>query len=143
MKTKAIKPEKTDVLTKRGTVKQKQDEHSSSSYFKKHTDFVCRFCNPKTKKAARSKLLQSAKPSQVYAICECIRNVVNCQCPVDDATIKKLTKFEKPLTELSKPKRALSVEKRKRVLSQRGAGIFLPLILSSVASYLIDRARKA
>lgn len=124
----------TTEITKRGTTK--------SSYLKRHTEFVCRFCSSFTKSSSRKRQLDLAKKSQVYAICECIKNVVTLKCPVDESTRTKLQKFKKPLLRLSQPKRSLTIDQRKQLLNQKGSGIFLPLILSSVASYLIDRVSK-
>jgi len=132
--TKRTKKEASSV-TKRGTIKP--------PYLKRHTDFVCRFCSSSSKPSSRRNQLEKAKKSQVYAVCECIRNVITCKCPVDDSTRAKLQRFKKPLLKLSLPKRSLTIEQRKQLLNQKGSGIFLPLILSSVASYLIDRVRKS
>lgn len=115
---------------------------SRTSYFSRHVDFVCRFCSPTLKPKARKKLLASAKKSEIYAICECIDNVVSQTCPVPEHTVSQLGKYQLPLLKLVQPKRKVTIDERKKILSQRGSGIFLPLILSTVASYLIDKIRK-
>ena len=109
------------------------------SYLKRHIDFVCRVCDPIIKRSVRHKLVDSASRSQVYAICECIKNVVTCVCPISPQVKQSLQKFRRPLTALSKPKKDLSVEERKKVLNQRGSGFFLPAILSAIASHFLTK----
>lgn len=127
---------------KRKSNKETSNLPANKSYFNQHTEFVCRYCSPKTKPQARRKLLANAKRGEIYALCECIQNVVDLKCPISKATVEKLQKYKQPLLKLSQPKRSLPVEERRKLLNQRGSGVFLPLILSSVASYLIDRATK-
>lgn len=115
---------------------------SKRPYLYKHAEFVCKACSPKLKARLRRNLVNNAKPSQIYAICECVKNVVTRECPVSPRIIEKLYRFSRPLMKLSLPKRNVTIDERRKILNQKGAGIFLPLILSSVASYLVDRMNR-
>lgn len=123
---------------------QGQHHHSPSSlrslrepYLAKHHKFVCRVCLPSLKPSARKHLISKASNHEIYALCECIRNVVCRSCPISKETLRQLARFQRPLTSLSQDKRKLKVAQRKKILVQRGSGIFLPLIASAVMSYLL------
>lgn len=119
------------------THRHHQSSHHREPYLRKHHNFVCRVCSPHVKASVRKTLIGNATNREIYAICECIKNVVNRCCPITDDVRAKLSRFRKPLSALSLQKRKLGVSVRKKILIQRGSGIFLPLIASAVISYLL------
>ena len=109
-------------------------------YLSKHAGFCCRVFDKKllsTRK--RNQLIGGATDKQIFALCECIRNVVNCRCPLSNKHKHSLQKYKKTLLKLSSRRAALPVGERRKLLQQKGSGIFLPLIGSAVASYLINK----
>ena len=110
------------------------------SYLSKHAGFCCRVFDKKqlsTRK--RNQLIAKASDKQIFAICECIRNVVTCKCPLPSKHKQTLQKYKSTLLKLSGRKASLPVDQRRTLLQQKGSGIFLPLIGSAVASYLINK----
>ena len=103
-------------------------KRTKDPYLKKHSKFVCLACSPTLKSSSRRQLIQSAKESQLLAVCECIKNVVCMTCPVD-------AKVKKTLLRLSQPK--VPSDERRKLLTQKGAGVFLPLVASAVLTYLL------
>lgn len=82
----------------------------------------------------RTALLKVCNDDEINCICECIYNVLNGKIILKEREKSKLQKYRKQLRLLvSKGKNKL----RKRIIIQKG-GAFLPIILSSVLSGLLN-----
>lgn len=115
------------------------DTQKSKPFFKKHYRFVCKVCSPELKNNQRKQLIEKASDSEIFSLCECISNIVSKNCPITKEAKKKILKFKRPLLNLCKPKSKLEVGKRKKILSQSGSGVFLPIVASAVLSYLLNK----
>lgn len=113
---------------------------NKSNYLSKHHRFICKVCSPHLSSKSRKLLLSKASDEEIFAVCECICNVVEKHCPIQKSTLKKLVPFKNQLLKLGSGKSFASLTERRKILSQKGSGTFLPLIASSVISYLMQKA---
>lgn len=137
----AVRGEPEQVATAEGVARLKRNK--PGPYFHKHHRFVCRICSPVLSRRARINLIDSASNQQIYAISECIRNTVNRVLPISPKVKAKLIPHKRPLLKLASSKKQLDVASRKKILTQLGSGIFLPLIASAVVSYLLDKVKSS
>lgn len=99
---------------------------------KTHEEFLRAFnvLKPKFRKV----LLKACDKEEINFICECIYNVLKGKVPLEKENRNKLHKYKNILRKLvSKGKNKL----RKNIIVQKG-GAFLPIILSSVLSALVN-----
>ena len=127
------------VMPTKKTFKKPDLKPRKAPYLQKHASFCCRVFASSSQARRRNALISNASDSQVLALCECIKNVLNCVCPVSAKQKAHLGKYQKALIRLCEKKSSLPVVQRKKLLQQKGAGVFLPLIGSAIASYLMNK----
>lgn len=85
---------------------------------------------------SRKKILKHSDLELTEAIIECIFNVIKKNIDLENARMKKLRRHKTTISHLINPKKKL--ENKRKLMLQSG-GSFLPLILTPVVSYLIDK----
>ena len=100
-----------------------------------HTAFLKKLSKSSPK--AIKTLLKTATNEQLCAICECCLNVINRNCPINNLQLKQLKPYKKTLLNLVYKKG--SAKSKRKILQQRGSGIFLPLLLPLALSYLAGK----
>ena len=98
----------------------------------KHRHFLALLCSMRRSLAKRNILLDSADPEHIYAICDCVYNVLKGNVKVKKHEFIKLKKYKDTLRLIVKPN--LSLKKRRQTIKQKGG--FLPLILPMIASLI-------
>jgi len=90
--------------------------------------------NPEQRRA----LLETSTPGQIRALAELSRHVLYGHCKLDKSSRKKLRKNLKYLQKVASPSKTF--RSKRRILSQRGGGIFsilLPALLGTVLPALL------
>lgn len=89
---------------------------------------------PKERKA----ILKVLDPKRVRSICECAYNLLRGNIrPCDKNKLRKLRKHKAALRRLVK--RGESLVEKRRYLVQRGGGVLLPLLLSTVLQLALNK----
>src|SRR3569832_1058057 len=81
-------------------------------------------------------LLTNSSKDLVCCICEICNNILSGNIPLKSPYKKRLSRFKHVLRFLAK--RKVNLDKKKKVLVQKGGGIFLPLLLSPLLSIASD-----
>lgn len=82
------------------------------------------------------KLLKQCSKAELKAVCECVLNVANRNCPINRGKLRKLIPHKKLLLNLAFNK--ASADTKRRVLIQKGSGV-LPILLPIALSYLLSK----
>lgn len=90
----------------------------------------------KVKKESRNKILKNCNIKLTEAIVECVFNILRNNVVLSQKHVEKMKKYKNTLRELSNPKKKLN--KKRDVIIQSG-GNFLPIILTPIVSYLLDK----
>lgn len=88
---------------------------------------------PKERKA----LLKALHVSRIKSVCECAYNLLRGNISLSDKSKIKLKKYKSILRRLAK--RDETWEKKKRYLVQKGGGVFLPILLSTVLQAILQK----
>lgn len=99
----------------------------------KHKEYLTLLSKSKNV-SRRQKLVDAANNSEINAVIECIKNLLNGNVPLQKSQLNQLRKYKSTLRSLAYKCRA--VKDRRRVLRQKGgflAGI-LPIALSALGS---------
>lgn len=96
----------------------------------------------KAKRAQRKALLETADPSLILCLCECISNVLNGNVPLKPNELNKLKRYQAILRKLSTQN--IPTKQRKELLVQKGG--FIPALLTPIlglaSSLLVDAITK-
>jgi hypothetical protein len=86
-------------------------------------------------KAGRKKYLKTCSKESVIRICECVKNLLNGNVPLNSSHLKKLSRHRQSLRKLAAQGTSLKI--RKQVLQRGGfLGTLLPILLPAVTSLL-------
>lgn len=88
----------------------------------------------------RAGIINPASGALIRAICECVKNSLAGKIPHTEREKIILKKHKSIIKELVNKK--ISQNRKKRILSQKGAGAFLPMILGPVVSGLVGVAKQ-
>lgn len=131
MKTKQRQTDAMETRSKR--YKKEKNRPASLPLAIKHKDYLTLLS--KTKQAnRRHKLVDAANKSEINAVTECIKNILNGNVPLGKSQLKQLRKYKTTLRSLAN--KCLATKEKKRVLKQRGGFIatLLPIALSALGS---------
>lgn len=87
---------------------------------------------PKERKA----VLKAADKSRIQSVCECAHNLLKGNIAVSDQQKRKLRKHKQALRRLVK--KGESLGKKRRFIIQKGGGVLIPLLLSTVLQALLN-----
>lgn len=90
----------------------------------------------KVNSKSRKKIIETCDLKLTEAIIECIFNVLRNNIQLEKSDVKKLRRHKKTLHQLVCPSKKLN--KKKTLMIQSG-GSFLPLILTPIVSYFLDK----
>lgn len=88
-------------------------------------------------------VIEHSDKDLIYCLSNVIHNVTTGKIPVKQSTLKKLRKYKKELYKLCEKR--LSLKQRKKILVQKGRGIFsilLPTIIGTLVSLISRRKKK-
>lgn len=80
-------------------------------------------------------IIQNSNPELITIICEIIFNVLRGNVQLNGRIRNKLKQYKKVLRCIACPKQ--SIASKRRLINQKGGGVFLPIIIGSVLSGLI------
>lgn len=85
---------------------------------------------------SRKKILNNCDSNLIKAITECVFNVLRKNVQLTQKRIDKLKKYKGTLRKLANSKK--NIKEKKKIIVQKG-GNFLPLLLSPIVSYLLEK----
>ena len=106
---------------------------------KKNKKFLNSFTEKYNKCKKTKRFVDKFTGGQVKCLCEIIKNLCLGNIPIKTETVQKLKPFKKTFNLLKA--KSFSIKRKKKVLKQKGAGLF-PLLLSFVFPYVTSLLQK-
>jgi len=104
----------------------------------KYASFIAAY--PTFPRNIQKKVTTDCDKDFTHLICEICFNILRKNVPLSSNQISELRKYKRPIKILAD--RTVSLSKKKRLISQKGGGFFLPLLFSTLGPLVIDQISK-